>query len=78
MPRQKRTTPKKSASSSGGLTLNHFYILLAILMLAAFSIDMGTGILTMLVWYASGTIGAARVRRLYVKPKAAARRKKVA
>lgn len=65
-----RTTPKRSTSQSG-LTLNHFYILLAVLLLVAFLLDTGTGILAVLIWYASGTIGAARVRRLYVKPKAA-------
>lgn len=65
-----RATPKRSTSQSG-LTLNHFYILLAVLLLVAFLLDTGTGILAVLIWYASGTIGAARVRRLYVKPKTA-------
>lgn len=78
-------TNKKAAAAPAGLTLTHFYILLAILLLAAFMLDLGTGILAVLVWYAGGTIGAARVRRIYVKPKAtkapkatSARRKRAA
>lgn len=61
---------KKAPAQSTGLTLTHFYALLAILLLVAFSLDVSTGILALITWYVSSTIGAARVRRIYVKPKA--------
>ena len=60
---------KSTKPAPVGITMEHLYLMLGVLMLIAFSTDVGMGILAILIWYASGTIGAARVRRLYMKPK---------